>query len=215
MKVRMNQGYHDGEYSQFWPYVYRNGIWTLSNTHINNGSEWIEIPNWEKFTSFKPASGNISVSSSYSSTYDKANLVDGDLVAKTGSWATKTNVSYAWIKIDFLYPVKNLVVYIWNRGKVSDTNSESTALVNGPTAGRIQGSDDGSTWTNLLTFSGRGGNTGSAKKKSTHICNNSEDAYRYIRLYFTSWAGMSYNNNYCAVGEIAFDGELGKLSGAT
>lgn len=203
MSIDANKLFINGGYVDFTPYIYINGAWKEVETCMYINGEWHTSKKYETLTEFKPASANIAVSSEYSSTYSKAKLVDGSTVGKTGAWATKAGVSYAWIIVDFTTPVKDLTCYLWNRQKIEG----DYPLVNGPTTGRIEGSNDNSTWTTLCTISGRGGNTGSSGAKTTHDCTaaTSSNSYRYIRLYFTSWAGKDYDyDTYCALGEIAF-----------
>lgn len=101
---------------------------------------------------------------------------------------------------DALYDV---TVTITNRGDRSDN-------IRGPIAGTISGSNDGSTFTQIGSFSGRDGATKGAS--STITCTNSTTAYKYIRVTMSDWY-PSGNNTYCAIGEIEIYGYLYRSTG--
>ncbi len=107
-------------------------------------------------------------------------------------WASKQVDSNKWIQLKMDVALTNITVTIANR-------AGSSSIVNGIVSGTIQGSNDGSTWVNLCTISGRDGAT--VGKASIHECSN-ETAYSYIRIKSAS----STNNSYVAVGEITIKG---------
>lgn len=148
---------------------------------------------WESFSQEKPLSTNLFASSTYTSDYAVGRLIDGKNTVAY-SWASSNSVTEAWIKINMQYPVRNITAHMWNR----------PTTVNGPIAGRIEGSHNGEDWITLTTFSDRAGDE--AELLTDHACNNTE-AYQYIRLYFTDWAKASQYYTYCALGEIAISGE--------
>ena len=107
-------------------------------------------------------------------------------------WASKQTDSSKWIQLKMDVVLTDIVVTIANR-------NSAASIVNGITAGTIQGSTDGSAWTDLCTISGRDGATAGAS--TMHECNN-ETPYSYVRIRITG----STNNSYAAVGEITIKG---------
>lgn len=132
-----------------------------------------------------------SASSEYSASYAAWKAFDGVNNSAYG-WASSTSDSNKWIQLQMDVALKNIVVTIANRSRDS--------LVNGMTAGTIQGSNDGTAWTTLCTISGRNGTK--SKSKTTHELKN-DTAYKYLRVNITS----SANNSYAAIGEITIEGE--------
>ena len=132
-----------------------------------------------------------SASSVYGSSYPAWRAFD--FKATTG-WASKSDDGSAWLQLGMDVAMKNIEVKVYAR---------DTKYIENPTAGAILGSNDGSTWTELGSFSGwsatqSGGLLGVVK------CRH-DTAYRYVRLSVTSRSRASH---YVAVGYMVVRGEL-------
>lgn len=137
-----------------------------------------------------------STNSTYGSSYPVWRCFDRSTT--TVPYASSTSASSLWVQLQMPKPLYSVKVTITNRNDRSDN-------IRGPIAGTIQGSNDGSTFTQIGSFSGRDGAT--QRGQSTITCTNSTTAYKYIRVNVTDWY-PSGNNTYCAIGEIEISGYL-------
>ena len=90
----------------------------------------------------------------------------------------------------------NIQVSVYSRSQNASAGNHN------PTAGTVQGSNDGSSWVQIGTYSGW-----SEKNDGTLLgtieCGN-DTAYRYVRLNVTSRAG----SEYVAIGYISIRGDI-------
>lgn len=134
----------------------------------------------------------VSRSSEYSSNYPAWRAFDDDL--RTRCWAsTNTATVGKWIQLKMAKSLYDLSVTITNRA--------DNEFINGIVAGTIQGSNDGSTWVDICSFSGRDGST--AALSTTHICDNTTIAYQYVKIVESERAVPS---EYVAIGQINISG---------
>lgn len=134
-----------------------------------------------------------SASSTYSSSYPAWRAFDASAAT---SWASSASESAPWIQLQMDVALTNLQVSVYCRSQNSSAGNHN------PTAGTVQGSNDGSTWTQIGSYSGW-----SEKNDGTLLgtisCGNAT-AYKYVRLNITSWAG----SEYAAIGYISIKGEI-------
>ena len=134
-----------------------------------------------------------SASTTYSSSYPAWRAFDGS--AET-SWASTAADSAPWIQLQMDVALKNIQLSVYSRSQNSSAGNHN------PTAGTVQGSNDGSSWTQIGSYSGW-----TAKNDGTLLgtitCSNAT-AYKYVRLNITSRAG----SDYAAIGYISVRGEI-------
>lgn len=144
-------------------------------------------------TSNSSLSCEASASTTYSSSYPPWRAFDGSAAT---SWASSTSESAPWIQLKMDVALTNIQVSVYSRSQNASAGNHN------PTAGTVQGSNDGSNWAQIGSFSGW-----SEKNDGTLLgtiaCNN-ETAYKYVRLNITSRAG----SDYAAVGYISIKGEI-------
>lgn len=147
-------------------------------------------------TSATSAECTASASSEYSSNYPAWRAFDDS--TSTKAWASSRDVDEAWLILQLPRKLCNITMTITNR-------ADHDTLVNGPISGFIQGSNDGSTWTDLKFFYGRDGATKAAS--STHSCDNNV-GYSLLRIYTTNWdlTTGSSSQNECCIGECSVSG---------
>ena len=97
----------------------------------------------------------------------------------------------------------DITITITNRNDRADN-------IRGPIAGTILGSNDGSNFTQIGSFSGRDGSTRAAS--STITCNNPTIGYSYVKVQMSDWY-PSGNNTYCAIGELEISGYTNPSTG--
>lgn len=201
--------------TDFISYVDTGSVWVEAHICVDIGGAFQQIPNW-KTAAKRPTSAMTSnsspspfvamASSEYSSSYPAWKAFNNDNSDAYG-WASDNNDPAPWIQLKIDIPLKNIGMVIKNRTRSS--------LVNGPIAGKIYGTDDGSApadANNLLgTFNGLPGATSTAittlniAAKTSMYYNN---AFQYIRIVFTDWNNKgSGSNQYCAIGEIEIYGK--------
>lgn len=131
-----------------------------------------------------------SASSTYGSSYPAWQAFDNE---ETKAWASSSDTGTQWIQLKMPQALKQITVEVHSR--------TSTNIAN-PVAGQVLGSNDGSTWTPIGSYSGwsktqRGGKLGEI------VCNN-DTAYSYVRLTITD---RSYDgHDYVAIGYITITG---------
>ena len=134
-----------------------------------------------------------SASSTYSSSYPAWRAFDASAAT---SWASSASESAPWIQLKMDVALTNIQVSVYSRSQNASAGNHN------PTAGTVQGSNDGSSWVQIGSYSGW-----TAKNDGTLLgtiaCNN-ETAYKYVRLNITSRAG----SDYAAVGYISIKGEI-------
>ena len=183
------------------PWINDGGVWKETHAWVNAGGVWTEMPNWKSAGPYPlsamtannaPSPYVAACSSEYSSGYTAWRAFNKSNDTATG-WAAAEGRSSDWISLYFGTPLKNIRITLYNRTRAS--------LVNGVIAATIQGSNDGSAWTNIGTISGRDGDTSALG--TTHDCNNYNDTYTYIRLNITDWNNKNASaDDYVAIGEI-------------
>lgn len=134
-----------------------------------------------------------SASSTYSSSYPAWRAFDASAAT---SWASSASESAPWIQLKMDVALTKIQVSVYSRSQNASAGNHN------PTAGTVQGSNDGSSWTQIGSYSGW-----TAKNDGTLLgtiaCNNAT-AYKYVRLNITSRAG----SDYAAVGYISIKGEI-------
>lgn len=108
-------------------------------------------------------------------------------------WASKDSDSQPWLQLQMDVALTNIVVKVYSRDNSNIYN---------PTAGTIQGSNDGSTWTNIGSFSGWSSTARNALL-GTVECKNTT-AYGYVRIVITSRTDSSH---YAAIGHVDIEGD--------
>ena len=169
-------------------------------------AHWIAIgqPDWDNsaitvvrpqgaMTGNSSLSCNASASTTYSSSYPAWKAFNGSAAT---SWASTSSDSAPWIQLEMDVALANIQVSVYSRSQNASAGNHN------PTAGTVQGSNDGSSWVQIGTYSGW-----SEKNDGTLLgtieCGN-DTAYRYVRLNVTSRAG----SEYVAIGYISIRGDI-------
>lgn len=102
-------------------------------------------------------------------------------------WATSAEDTQRWIQVQMPYKLKNMVVTL-----ISPSASSGAQAENMPTAGTFQGSNDGSAWTQIGTFTSRSTAAGTVTE---HELNNAT-GYKYLRVQVAQpgagvWTGFA------------------------
>lgn len=112
------------------------------------------------------------------------------------SWACVSSESAPWIQLKMDVALKNIQVSVYSRSQNPASGNHN------PTAGTVQGSNNGSNWTQIGSYSGW-----SEKNDGTLLgtisCGNTT-AYKYVRLNISSRAG----SEYATIGYISIRGEI-------
>ena len=144
-------------------------------------------------TSNSSLSCEASASTTYSSSYPAWRAFDASAAT---SWASSASESAPWIQLKMDVALTNIQVSVYSRSQNASAGNHN------PTAGTVQGSNDGSNWVQIGSYSGW-----TAKNDGTLLgtiaCGNAT-AYKYVRLNITSRAG----SEYAAVGYISIKGEI-------
>ena len=134
-----------------------------------------------------------SASSTYSSSYPAWRAFDG---SAANSWASSASDAAPWIQLQMDVALANIQVSVYSRSQNASAGNHN------PTAGTVQGSNDGSNWAQIGEYSGwEAKNDGTLL--GTIVCDNST-AYKYVRLNITSRAG----SDYASIGYITIKGEI-------
>lgn len=112
------------------------------------------------------------------------------------SWCSTNTDANRWLQLKMDVALKNIRIEIYSR------NSANTR---GPESGKVSGSNDGSIWTQIGSFSGWDGSQAGALL-GTIQCNNST-AFSYVRVNFDSWDSGSGNPTH--VGNMKIFGKFG------
>lgn len=146
------------------------------------------------FRPLRPMTANSSINcvasaSSVLNTNDPAwHAFDGLL---TTIWSSKDVTGEHWIQIQLPEPLKNIVVDVYSR---------DNATTKAPTQGKVMGSNDGSSWTQIGSYSGWD-DTLVASLVGKVECHNST-AYSYVRLTIDNLRGSNY-----IIGNILIHGD--------
>lgn len=132
-----------------------------------------------------------SASSTYSSSYPAWRAFDGSV---GDSWASTASDAAPWLQLAMDVALKNISVEVSAR--------QSTPVAN-PVSGAVLGSNNGTSWTQLKTFSGWS-STQSGGVLGTVNCANAT-AYRYVRLRVDSRTSSS---SYVAIGSMVVRGDF-------
>ena len=135
----------------------------------------------------------LTASSEYSSVYQVEYAFNG---LTSNYWACAVSDAQRWVQVQLPYALRNMVVKL-----VSPQGSAVTAA-NAPVSGAFQGSNDGSSWAALGSYSGRSTAAGSV---TTHSLNNST-GYKYLRISITSPGASS--GVWTGFGDIRVEGEV-------
>lgn len=130
----------------------------------------------------------VSASSIYSSEFPVYYAFDGKT---TDHWASTAADTNRWIQIQMPYALKNMRVMLVN-----------PKFSNAAVSGIFYGSNDGSAWTQIGTYSGRPSVIYTA---TSHALENAT-AYSYLRIAISSW---STAGDWCGFGDIRIEGEIG------
>lgn len=134
--------------------------------------------------------GCVASASSTTSGYPVYQAFDNE---ESKSWASASDSDDQWIQLKMPQALKRITV---------EVHSRTSSNIANPIAGQVLGSNDGSTWTPIGSYSGwsktqRGGKLGEI------VCNN-DTAYSYVRLTVTD---RSYDgHDYVAIGYITITG---------
>lgn len=112
----------------------------------------------------------------YSTSYVASNAIDRQWLKQDGdAWVSTGISSTHWLKLDF-GGTRNISKFVLKHvGVRGDPNYNTRDF-------KIQGSDDGTNWTDLVTI------TGNTSSETTHTL-TSPASYRYARLYITNSNG--------------------------
>ena len=149
-------------------------------------------------TSNSSANCVASASSQYGSDYAAWHAFD-KAYSNARGWLSKTSDTSPWLQLQIPIALYNIQIEIRNR---------TTSSVKGPIAGSVLGSNNGSTWTTLKSFSNFDGST-SGGVSGTISCVNTSTAYKYIRVTFSDWSG----SDSVSVGEMYISGAKTPPSG--
>lgn len=117
----------------------------------------------------------VTASGTYTTSNDfrALNAFDGNM---SSVWASNMTGN-KWIQLRMASALREIIVDVY----------EQSGVVLYPTAGNVQGSNNGTSWTQIGSFSGWSkDNMGSDGLLGSIVCNNTSTAYRYVRLNVTS-----------------------------
>lgn len=149
---------------------------------------------WLPFLSSPNEEGCVlTASSEYSSGYQVEYAFNG---LTSNYWACTNNDSQRWVQVQMPYALRNITV------KLVSPQGSAVQTANVPVSGSFQGSNDGSSWAALGSYSGRSTAAGSV---TTHSLNNST-GYKYLRISITSPGASS--GVWTGFGDIRIEGEV-------
>lgn len=168
-------------------------VWTTARSLLNYPEN--------AMTSNTSQSCIATASSVYSSSYPIWRAFDKSTT--TVPWASSRNETNAWIQLQMPSALYDIAITITNRNDRADN-------IRGPIAGIILGSNDGSNFTQIGSFSDRDGSTRAAS--STITCYNSTVGYSYVKVQMSDWY-PSGSHTYCAIGELGISGYTNPSTG--
>ena len=136
-----------------------------------------------------------SASTEYSGSYPAYKAFNGSF---DSSWASATSDSAPWLQLQMDVALANMEVSIYGR---------SSRYIHNPTAGTIKGSNDGTTWTDIGSFSGWS-ESAQGKLLGAVQCEH-DTAYKYVRIVITAHGDLNDDISYAAIGNVKIRGELG------
>ena len=139
----------------------------------------------------------VTASSEYSGSYPAEYAFNGQA---GDHWACTDADTQRWIQAQMPYALRNIIVTLTNPKDSGGTLQ--TNAVNIPTVGTFLGSNDGSSWTQIGSFSGR---TTAEGEATTHALANSS-GYKYLRVRFT--APGPATNTWGGFSDIRIEGEV-------
>ena len=149
---------------------------------------------WLPFLSSPNEEGCVlTASSEYSGSYQMEYAFNG-LV--NNYWACAVSDAQRWVQVQMPYALRNITV------KLVSPQGSAVQTANVPVSGSFQGSNDGSSWAALGSYSGRSTAAGSV---TTHSLNNST-GYKYLRISITSPGASS--GVWTGFGDIRIEGEV-------
>ena len=149
---------------------------------------------WLPFLSSPNEEGCVlTASSEYSGNYQMEYAFNG-LV--NNYWACAVSDAQRWVQVQLPYALRNITV------KLVSPQGSAVQTANVPVSGSFQGSNDGSSWAALGSYSGRSTAAGSV---TTHSLNNST-GYKYLRISITSPGASS--GVWTGFGDIRIEGEV-------
>ena len=135
----------------------------------------------------------LTASSEYSGNYQMEYAFNG---LASNYWACAVSDSQRWVQVQMPYALRNITV------KLVSPQGSAVQTANIPVSGSFQGSNDGSSWAALGSYSGRSATAGSV---STHALNNA-GGYKYLRISITSPGASS--GVWTGFGDIRIEGEV-------
>ena len=135
----------------------------------------------------------LTASSEYSGNYQMEYAFNG---LANNYWACAVSDSQRWVQVQLPYALRNITV------KLVSPQGSAVQTANVPVSGSFQGSNDGSSWAALGSYSGRSTAAGST---TTHSLNNST-GYKYLRISITSPGASS--GVWTGFGDIRIEGEV-------
>ena len=135
----------------------------------------------------------LTASSEYSGSYQLEYAFNG---LTNNYWACAISDSQRWVQVQMPYALRNIAV------KLTSPQGSAVQTANVPVSGSFQGSNDGSSWAALGSYSGRSATAGSV---STHALNNA-GGYKYLRISITSPGASS--GVWTGFGDIRIEGEV-------
>lgn len=149
---------------------------------------------WLPFLSSPNEEGCVlTASSEYSGGYQMEYAFNG---LTNNYWACAISDAQRWVQVQMPYALRNISV------KLTSPQGSAVTTANVPVSGAFQGSNDGSSWAALGSYSGRSTAAGSI---TTHSLNNNT-GYKYLRISITSPAASS--GDWTGFGDIRIEGEV-------
>lgn len=142
----------------------------------------------------------VSASSTYSSSFPAYLAFDYN---DSTCWASSKTATGPYVIIQMPYALYDCTVTIKNR-------THASYNIGGFISGRIDGSNDGTNFTTLTTFSGRNGAT--SGYQNSYTLNNSTTAYKYIKVKADTWDKTE--GTYACIGEMRVTGYTVPSTGA-
>lgn len=149
---------------------------------------------WLPFLSSPNEEGCVlAASSEYSGVYQMEYAFNG---LTNNYWACAISDSQRWVQVQMPYALRNIAV------KLTSPQGSAVTTANVPVSGSFQGSNNGSSWAALGSYSGRSTAAGSV---TTYSLNNNT-GYKYLRISITSPGASS--GVWTGFGDIRIEGEV-------
>lgn len=139
-----------------------------------------------------------SASSTFSADNQAFKAFNGIITGTNSWWASAGADTDRWVQVEMPYALKNMVVTLTDREDVSGDHRRAN------TAGAFLGSNDGSDWVQLFSFTDR--NPNFVNNFATTYQLNNATAYKYLRY---APAAGSYSSDFASsVADIRIEGEV-------